>query len=250
MLRTLNIPARLVTGFSATNNNPLTGYYEVRGLDAHAWVEGYFPEHGWVLFEPTAFYDLPIPQSSNNVSQSIERYFSRLADVAKTVEPDSLNTSWLQFWSSLFKSIGAIWQQFFESLSDVGNYLLEWLKSGGLAIIILLTLVVSVLYFTRHILDAYWTLWQLKTAKEDDAEHVVRKAYLALEQYFAGVGNPRNTAWTVTEYCDLLREHFKEKEESICVIANYYVQFRYGKRGGSGSIVAEVTKHFQNIISR
>ena len=53
MLRLQGVPARLVTGFSATNKNPLTGYFEVRALDAHAWVEAYFPAHGWVTFEPT-----------------------------------------------------------------------------------------------------------------------------------------------------------------------------------------------------
>lgn len=250
MLRTLNIPARLVTGFSATNNNPLTGYYEVRGLDAHAWVEAYFPEHGWVLFEPTSFYDLPAPQTSDDVSKSIERYFTRLADVAKTVDPDSLKTGWLQLWSSLFKGIGAIWQSFIESISEVGNYLFDWLKSGGFVIIISLTFVVSILYLTRYILSAYWTLWQLKTAKEGEVEQVVRKAYLALEQYFTGGGNPRNTAWTVTEYCESLSEHFKEKEESIAVISRYYVQVRYGKLMLDESVVVDVTKHFKNIIRR
>jgi hypothetical protein len=27
--------------------------YVVRGVDAHAWVEVYFPDHGWVRFDPT-----------------------------------------------------------------------------------------------------------------------------------------------------------------------------------------------------
>ena len=250
MLRTLNIPARLVTGFSATNNNPLTGYYEIRGLDAHAWVEAYFPEHGWVLFEPTAFYDLPMPQTSDNVSKSIERYFTHLANVAKTVEPDSFKTSWLELWSSLFKGIGSIWQTFIDGINEVSNYLIEWLKGGGLTIIILLTIIVSILYFTRHVLRAYWTLWQLKMAKEDDVEYVVRKAYFELECYFAGGGLPRNSAWTVTEYCNLLSEDFKEKEESIAVISNYYIQVRYGKLIQVEFVIAEIIKHFQNIIRR
>ncbi len=54
MLRTLGIPARLVAGFGTGDFNPFTNLYEVRADDAHAWVEVYFPEHGWVPFEPTA----------------------------------------------------------------------------------------------------------------------------------------------------------------------------------------------------
>ncbi|HNB52645.1 MAG TPA: transglutaminaseTgpA domain-containing protein [Anaerolineales bacterium] len=53
MLRTLGIPARLVAGFGSGTYNQITGYYEVRASDAHAWVEVYFPGSGWVPFDPT-----------------------------------------------------------------------------------------------------------------------------------------------------------------------------------------------------
>jgi transglutaminase-like putative cysteine protease len=39
MLRTLGIPARLAAGYGAGQYNSLSGYYTVRGSDAHAWVE-------------------------------------------------------------------------------------------------------------------------------------------------------------------------------------------------------------------
>jgi len=51
MLRSIDIPARLSEGFlPGTLEN---GTYVVRGADAHAWPEVYFPGHGWVRFEPT-----------------------------------------------------------------------------------------------------------------------------------------------------------------------------------------------------
>ena len=53
MLRTAGIPSRLATGFQSGTLNPFTGWYLVRGSDAHAWVEAYFPGHGWVTFDPT-----------------------------------------------------------------------------------------------------------------------------------------------------------------------------------------------------
>jgi transglutaminase-like putative cysteine protease len=52
MLRTQDIPARYVVGYS--NGEPVgDGRYEVRGMNAHAWVEVYFPKYGWVTFDPT-----------------------------------------------------------------------------------------------------------------------------------------------------------------------------------------------------
>lgn len=53
MLRTLGIPARLVNGFRGGELNPLTGSYIVRARDAHSWVEAYFPQYGWIAFDPT-----------------------------------------------------------------------------------------------------------------------------------------------------------------------------------------------------
>jgi transglutaminase-like putative cysteine protease len=53
MLRTLQIPARVVNGFRSDEFNDVTGNYVVRAKDAHSWVEAYFPVYGWVTFDPT-----------------------------------------------------------------------------------------------------------------------------------------------------------------------------------------------------
>jgi transglutaminase-like putative cysteine protease len=53
MLRTLGIPTRLVTGFGPGTRNPFTGYFEVKQSDAHAWLEVYYPDAGWVQYDPT-----------------------------------------------------------------------------------------------------------------------------------------------------------------------------------------------------
>ncbi|MCS6773418.1 MAG: DUF3488 and transglutaminase-like domain-containing protein, partial [Thermoflexales bacterium] len=59
MLRTLGIPSRIAVGYSqgrltvpADDNG--RALYHVRVDDAHAWVEVFFPDYGWVEFEPTA----------------------------------------------------------------------------------------------------------------------------------------------------------------------------------------------------
>ncbi|MFA9406834.1 MAG: DUF3488 and DUF4129 domain-containing transglutaminase family protein [Anaerolineales bacterium] len=54
MLRSIDIPSRVVSGFAMGNFDHDLGAYRVRERDAHAWVEVYFPEIGWVEFEPTA----------------------------------------------------------------------------------------------------------------------------------------------------------------------------------------------------
>ena len=52
MLRTQDIPARYVVGYS-TGEPRANDTYLVRAMNAHAWVEVYVPDTGWVRFDPT-----------------------------------------------------------------------------------------------------------------------------------------------------------------------------------------------------
>jgi transglutaminase-like putative cysteine protease len=52
MLRSEGVPARFVTGYTP-GQEVGENEYVVRGLDSHAWVQVYFPEVGWVNFDPT-----------------------------------------------------------------------------------------------------------------------------------------------------------------------------------------------------
>ena len=71
MLRTLGIQTRLVTGYGPGERNPLTGYFEVRQSDAHAWVEVFYPGIGWVPYDPT--FGVPEPRRTRAAGSSAAR---------------------------------------------------------------------------------------------------------------------------------------------------------------------------------
>jgi len=54
MARSLGIPARVAAGFFINPESNLLHYYPIRANMAHAWVEVYFDEFGWVEFDPTS----------------------------------------------------------------------------------------------------------------------------------------------------------------------------------------------------
>jgi transglutaminase-like putative cysteine protease len=54
LLRALDIPARVVAGYAPGEWDEAQGGYVYLQQDAHLWVEVYFPEFGWIPFEPTA----------------------------------------------------------------------------------------------------------------------------------------------------------------------------------------------------
>ncbi|HEX9745358.1 MAG TPA: transglutaminaseTgpA domain-containing protein [bacterium] len=53
MCRSIGIPARVVTGYAPGNYSILTNRYIVQEKNAHAWVEVFWPDIGWVEFDPT-----------------------------------------------------------------------------------------------------------------------------------------------------------------------------------------------------
>ncbi len=53
LLRLQGVPTRYVTGFSIQEGNKQAGHYVVREADAHAWIEAYLPDTGWLEVDPT-----------------------------------------------------------------------------------------------------------------------------------------------------------------------------------------------------
>jgi transglutaminase-like putative cysteine protease len=54
LARAAGIPARLATGYLASTFDLENEQFAVTADQAHSWAEIYFPEFGWVTFEPTA----------------------------------------------------------------------------------------------------------------------------------------------------------------------------------------------------
>ena len=53
IMRAMNVPARVVTGYQGTDPLPVDGYYVVRHSHAHAWADYWDPAAGWVRADPT-----------------------------------------------------------------------------------------------------------------------------------------------------------------------------------------------------
>lgn len=54
LMRALDVPARVVTGYQGGEMNPVDGFMTVRQSDAHAWVEVWLAGRGWTRVDPTS----------------------------------------------------------------------------------------------------------------------------------------------------------------------------------------------------
>jgi len=81
MLRTVDIPSRVITGFQSGVFNPISGWQVIRASDAHSWVEAWLPDRGWTTFDPT-------PADPNASRPSLWTQLSLYLDAAETFWQD------------------------------------------------------------------------------------------------------------------------------------------------------------------
>lgn len=83
MLRSQGIPARVVSGYALGEYDEPSQSYRVRAANAHTWVEVYFPNFGWIHFEPTQ--TIPVaerPTTGGELTSAVQE--------AAAPEPESL----------------------------------------------------------------------------------------------------------------------------------------------------------------
>ncbi|MDH4129988.1 MAG: hypothetical protein OEV44_14620, partial [Spirochaetota bacterium] len=78
LLRSLDIPSRVVVGFVTDPFNKRENYYLIHAKDMHAWVEVYFRDYGWITFDATPLPDRIInfyddSQYLTNLIESLEK---------------------------------------------------------------------------------------------------------------------------------------------------------------------------------
>lgn len=104
MCRAVGVPSRYVQGFLVRERNDLGGYWVSRERDAHAWVEVYLQDEGWVVVDPTP------PGVSGPVEEGST--WSDLTDVARR--------HFQRLWSLLLRGPSAILDALANGLSEHG----------------------------------------------------------------------------------------------------------------------------------
>ena len=151
LMRALNIPARIVTGYQGGELNTLDNYWVVRQSDAHAWAEVWQPGLGWTRVDPTGAVS---PGRVGN-AQRLTIPKGVVASALGTLSPDMLNAL-----RATWDAVNNRWNQWvlnygkgqqFNLLKNLGFSSPSWADLGY---------VIAALISAVSLGAAAWALWE------------------------------------------------------------------------------------------
>lgn len=93
LARAAGLPARMAIGYAPGVYDPEKAHYIVTEADAHSWPEIYFPDYGWIRFEPTAAR--PASNYSEEAALPEIPDLPAGADLASMNQPGAISYWWL-----------------------------------------------------------------------------------------------------------------------------------------------------------
>ena len=222
MLRSIGVPARLVTGFAPGEYNPFTGLYVVRNTDAYAITEAYFGEAGWFGFDPIPGHEIIPPSPQDPQAFGLLRQFWRW--VAGWLPPPILG--WI-------RGVG----EWLLAIAGQAIGWLRWLVGGGLVrrgvAGVGLGAGLWLLWLLRQGLRHWWQLRQLP---------VPEAIYQRMVAWAGDRGLPKRPHQTPLEYVALLNAQLPASvATAAAALSEHYMRWRYG------AAAADV-QHMQRLL--
>ncbi|MBU8881379.1 transglutaminase domain-containing protein [Bacillus sp. FJAT-29790] len=236
MARSIGIPARWVKGYTEGEYKKLgessRRIFEVTNNNAHSWVEIYFPNTGWVPFEPTQGF-------TNNVQFNYDVYTrnnnqTEIEEPKKEdrIEPEVSKEKPKQASSSFsFKKI----------MNTIKTSVMKNWKWISLATFIIAVLIIAV-YHKRGRWLPYYLAWRFRRTKKDEN---FPKTYLILLRELDRYGLKRKEGQTLRDYANYVDQFFSSKEMSSLTLL--YEQFIYRGDLKEGSW-EEAKELWENLI--
>ena len=152
LMRAMDVPARIVTGYQGGDLNSVDGYWAVRQSDAHAWSEVWMEGRGWVRVDPTG----AVAPGRTGQFQRLRAPQSTFANAVDTV----ISPNVLQQMRAVWEAMNNHWNQWV--LNYTQGRQLDLLRSLGIESPSWADLVrlLGILLGLAALGGAVWTLWE------------------------------------------------------------------------------------------
>ncbi|HJT21455.1 MAG TPA: DUF3488 and transglutaminase-like domain-containing protein [Nitrospira sp.] len=252
MLRAVGIPARLVTGFLATEWNEFGGYFTVRQRDAHAWVEVYFAPSGWMTFDPTPSVETtPVRSVWDTVfrmNESLRLYWDRLfvhysirdqwAVVHGIKERGDAVRDYANHWISALTRLATT--LFSATGASLGSAVVGWGNLLGLLVAL------SVLAVMVAAKKAQWPSVGSWRGGRRRQLHIAN-LYKRMLQMLSVHGLRKSSTDTPSEFSRLVETEWQSAAVFVRSLTQLYCRGRFGRIPLSAEDLSEAERHLQEL---
>jgi transglutaminase-like putative cysteine protease len=151
LMRAMDIPARIVTGYQGGELNSVDGYWTVRQQDAHAWAEVWLQGRGWVRVDPTS----AVAPGRTGTLERLRAPEGLFTGAMRTLSPDMAARV-----RAVWEAVNNRWNQWVLNYSQGKQLdLLKRLGFSSPSWTDLATVLMAVLALVS-LMGAGWTLWE------------------------------------------------------------------------------------------
>jgi protein-glutamine gamma-glutamyltransferase len=231
MLRSIDIPARLVAGFRAGKFNPFTGFYVVQNTDAYVMTDVFFPKYGWFAFDPIPGHDVLPPSIEESQVFGVLRSF----------------WNWVAGWlpTPIAGFLNGIFGWIARALAWLFSGMMSLFSGGLIGLLVGLSLLTG-LGFLAWLGWGGWQSWRYRRwlTKLPPMEAL----YQQMLRWLTVQGFRKSSTQTPLEYAQHLRDHQPpDQAEAIDRISQAYVHWRYG---GQSPNLSQLQHQFRQLKQR
>ena len=224
MLRTAGIPARLATGYSAGTYSPGKDSSTIKDSDSHGWVQVYFPNYGWIDFEPTPNWSKYSRLHREKTPSSLIRSGSVYEDGDYPKPPDD----------------------FYDDLGPEGEAGGIFTGNGNSILKKSILLPLSIVFSFVVLSSALITFWQYGLSGLSQAEKLTTKMY----RVGALAGTSKNKYQTIGEFSSILSTRYPSIHIEIYTIADALMKEKYSTQSPYSENLDDCWKTIRNYLWR
>ena len=247
MLRSIGIPARLVTGFLATEWNEFGSYYTVRQRDAHAWVEVYYPQSGWMTMDPTpsnpAAFTPSFWMGFQRLAESMRLHWDRVFIRYSGRDQLAMISSLRDGGDSARDALGR-WTSAFTAAST--RFLHTWAAGTKALHRSIVWTLISVLVIGVTSLSVFlsrrWMYRQAGDRPTVRTQHQIVQVYKKMVELAARRGIPVTPSTTASELEQLVSQRWETAETAVRRVTTLYCRARFGVRSPSSEEIRQAAE--------
>ncbi len=214
IMRGMDVPSRVVTGYQGTDAEPVDGYWIVRQRNAHAWAEIWQSGVGWLRVDPTA----AVAPERVQRGRSLSLPPGLVAGAIGSMSP-ALMASLRGAWEAVNKRwnqwvLGYSRGQQFDLLRALGFESPDWQALASTLIALLCSAALG---------GAAWAWWDRH--RQDPWQRLQRRVQARLQQ----LGVPVQPHHAPRTRAALVREALRERGEALAELLEAQDRQRYGE---------------------